>query len=111
VARIGILSVSDGRPSVHHDLEHYVLGIERELASVLLARGHEVNCGAHVLWTNELATAEARRMADWRPDLTIINISVWAFPHCSSLALYPATSEQMHSLAALQMQLLCPSTD
>ena len=86
MARIGILSVSDGRPRVHHDIEQYVMGIERGLASVLRARGHEVSCGAHILWTNELATVEARRMADWRPDLTIINISVWAFPHFSSLA-------------------------
>ena len=34
-----------------------------------------------VVWTNELAVAEARRLADAQPDLTIVNIPVWAFPH------------------------------
>ena len=33
------------------------------------------------MWTNELAVSEARRIADARPALTIINIPVWAFPH------------------------------
>jgi len=34
-----------------------------------------------VIWTNELAVSEARRIADARPALTVINIPVWAFPH------------------------------
>ena len=39
-----------------------------------------------LVWTNELAVSEARRLADARPDLTIISIPVWAFPHFTMLA-------------------------
>ena len=39
-----------------------------------------------LVWTNRLATSEARRVAAARPDLTVFNIPVWAFPHFSMLA-------------------------
>src|ERR671918_195751 len=50
------------------------------------AAWHEVVRADQVVWTNESATAEAQRVADRRPDLTIFNIPVWAFPHFSMLA-------------------------
>ena len=50
------------------------------------AAGHEVVRAGEVVWTNALATSEARRVADARPDLTIFNIPVWAFPHFTMLA-------------------------
>lgn len=86
MARIGILTFSDGRDFVHHDLITFLADIEQKIAGVLTARGHEVIRGQEPIWTNELATREARRVADARPDLTIFNIPVWAFPHFSMLA-------------------------
>jgi L-fucose isomerase len=86
LARIGLLTFSDGRDFVQRDLADVTRQVETEIAQRLEARGHTVICGQEVIWTNELATREARRIADTHPDLTILNIPVWAFPHFSLLA-------------------------
>src|SRR5918997_1779539 len=78
--------MSDGRESVHRDIEKFARGVEGDLAAALGAAGHEVVRAREVVWTNRLASAEARRVANERPDLTIFNIPVWAFPHFSMLA-------------------------
>lgn len=86
MARIGLLTFSDGRDFVHRDLTVFLADVEQKISSALTARGHEVIRGEEPVWTNELATREARRVADARPDLTIFNIPVWAFPHFTMLA-------------------------
>lgn len=86
MARLGILTVSDGRPSVHQDLENFVLGSQERLSNALSARGHSVICAERLVSSNHDAVAQARRLADQRPDLCIINIPVWAFPHFTMLA-------------------------
>ena len=86
MAKVGLLSVSDGRASVHGDVGKFALGVEDRIANALEARGHQVVRANDVVWTNELAVREARRLADARPDLTILNIAVWAFPHFTMLA-------------------------
>ncbi len=86
MARIGLLTFSDGRDFVHQDLIGFLSEIEQKIAAALRMRGHEVICGQEPVWTNELATREARRLADSRPDLTIFNLPVWAFPHFTMLA-------------------------
>jgi L-fucose isomerase len=78
--------MSDGREGVHRDIEKFARGVEAEISASLEAAGHEVVRAREVVWTNRLAVAEARRVADARPDLTIFNIPVWAFPHFSMLA-------------------------
>ena len=84
--RVGLLTMSDGRASVHGDVESFARGAEDRVAGALEAQGHEVLRGHEVVWTNEGAVAEARRLAASRPDVTIFNIPVWAFPHFSMLA-------------------------
>jgi L-fucose isomerase len=86
MATVGLLTVSDGRESVHKDVETFALGVETRIARALEALGHNVVRAREVVWTNELAVKEARRLADARPDLTIVNIPVWAFPHFTMLA-------------------------
>jgi L-fucose isomerase len=86
VARVGILTFSDGRPVVHRDLEDFVQNVERDLTGALEKAGHEVIRAEGSVWTNELAVSEGRRIAAERPDLTIFNIPVWAFPHFSMIA-------------------------
>ncbi len=86
MARIGLLTFSDGRDFVHRDLVPFLTDIEQKIVAALTAGGHEVIRGEEPIWTNELATQEARRVADARPDLTIFNIPVWAFPHFTMLA-------------------------
>ena len=78
--------MSDGREGVHRDIEKFARGVEAEISASLEAAGHEVVRAREVVWTNRLAVAEARRLADARPDLTVFNIPVWAFPHFSMLA-------------------------
>ncbi|BBL78257.1 L-fucose isomerase [Rubrobacter xylanophilus] len=86
MARIGILTMSDGRDFVHKDVEKFCRKVEAKISSALEAAGHEVVRAREVVWTNRLAVSEARRVADARPDLTVFNIPVWAFPHFSMLA-------------------------
>ena len=86
MARVGVLTMSDGREGVHRDIEKFALRVEAEISASLEESGHEVVRAREVVWTNRLAVSEARRVADARPDLTIFNIPVWAFPHFSMLA-------------------------
>ena len=60
--------------------------VEDDIVGALKAAGHEVVLSQEIVWTNRLAVKEARRVAAGRPDLTIFNIPVWAFPHFSMLA-------------------------
>jgi L-fucose/D-arabinose isomerase len=88
MAKIGILTFSDGRDFVHEGagVGAFARNVEAEVAGALEALGHVVVRAREIIWTNRLAVAEARRVADARPDLTIFNIPVWAFPHFSMLA-------------------------
>jgi L-fucose/D-arabinose isomerase len=81
MANVGLLTVSDGRASVHRDVERSASDVARRIAAAIEQAGHRVVEGEHLVWTNELAVSEARRIADARPALTIINVPVWAFPH------------------------------
>ncbi len=78
--------MSDGREGVHRDIEKFARRVEAEISASLEESGHEVVRAREVVWTNRLAVSEAKRIADERPDLTIFNIPVWAFPHFSMLA-------------------------
>jgi L-fucose/D-arabinose isomerase len=78
--------MSDGREGVHRDIEKFARRVEAKISASLEESGHEVVRAREVVWTNRLAVSEARRVADARPDLTIFNIPVWAFPHFSMLA-------------------------
>jgi L-fucose/D-arabinose isomerase len=88
LAKIGVLTFSDGRDFVHEGagVGAFARDVEDGVVGALEAAGHEVARAREVVWTNRLATSEARRVADERPDLTIFNIPVWAFPHFSMLA-------------------------
>ncbi|MGH3670401.1 MAG: fucose isomerase, partial [Pseudonocardiaceae bacterium] len=86
MARIGLLTFSDGRDFVHADIKAFGRDIEHRIAQALERAGHEVIRATEPIWTNTLATTEARRVADARPDLTIFNYPVWAFPHFTMLA-------------------------
>ena len=78
--------MSDGRDFVASDLAEFCTNAEEAVAQALTAEGHEVVRGREPIWTNELATSEARRIADHRPDITIFHYPVWAFPHFTMLA-------------------------
>lgn len=81
MAQVGLMTVSDGREGVHRDVEEFASAVEHRIARALEQAGHEVIRAREIVWTNELAVSEARRLAAGQPDLTVINIPVWAFPH------------------------------
>ncbi|UGS34060.1 L-fucose/L-arabinose isomerase family protein [Capillimicrobium parvum] len=83
---IGLLTVSDGRPSVQADIGDFVADSEQRLAGALTDRGFSVVRASEIVGSNDVAVREARRIAAARPDLTLINIPVWAFPHFTMLA-------------------------
>ncbi|MGZ4359664.1 MAG: hypothetical protein ACXVYM_01965 [Gaiellaceae bacterium] len=78
MATVGLLTVSDGRASVHRDIKAFAAGVEERIASALAAADHHVVRAREIVWTDELAVVEARRIADARPALTVINIPVVA---------------------------------
>jgi L-fucose isomerase len=84
--RVGLLTMSDGRDFVHRQVEGFARDCEDRIAAALRADGHDVTRAGSLLWTSDLATSQARRVADARPDLTIFNYPVWAFPHFTMLA-------------------------
>ncbi|NUT45228.1 MAG: L-fucose/L-arabinose isomerase family protein [Thermoactinospora sp.] len=86
MARIGLLNMSDGRDYVARDLVDHIDQATATLAEELRRAGHEVVVAPEIVWTNELATSQARWVADQRPDLTVFNYAVWAFPHFTMLA-------------------------
>jgi L-fucose isomerase len=81
VATVGLLTVSDGRKSVHSEIASFAAEVEDQIASALERSGHTVVRAQSLVWTNELAVSEARRIAAASTAITIINIPVWAFPH------------------------------
>jgi L-fucose/D-arabinose isomerase len=52
MARIGLLSISDGRPYVHHDTTTFVRAAEDRLASALEAAGHDVVRAGELVTSN-----------------------------------------------------------
>jgi L-fucose isomerase len=89
--RVGILSFSDGRDFVHKDVASFVAEVEARIAVACQASGHDVVRGSEPITSNHVAVYEARRLAAQRPDITIFNYPVWAFPHFSVHAAHATT--------------------
>jgi len=85
--KIGILTFSDGRESVHRELEALNLEFQGKLASALEATGEVTPIsGRETIWTAELAKNEATRLRSEGCELTIFNFAVWSFPHLAAIA-------------------------
>jgi len=85
MAKVGILSFSDGREFVHKDLSKMLKGFEDRIVKRLEGVGHEV-VTARQIWTNDLAVSEAKALAGAGVECTIFNYAVWCFPHFTALA-------------------------
>jgi L-fucose isomerase len=81
MSRVGILSFSDGRSFVHQTLAEFVEKVEGRIVAACESLGAEVVRGTEAVTSPEAAVREARRLAAQRPDLTIFNFPVWAWPH------------------------------
>lgn len=86
MARIGVLSLSDGRDYVHAGIIDFIMTSQNHLVERLRAAGHDVVVGSEVISDNGLATSVAKEVAAQNVDLTVLNYAVWAFPHFTMLA-------------------------
>ncbi len=85
MAKIGVLTFSDGREFVARDLAAMNRDFQERLANRLRADGHEVIAG-EIVWSADSARTEGRRLAHAGCDATIFNYAVWAFPHFTAIA-------------------------
>ncbi|MGC7101994.1 L-fucose/L-arabinose isomerase family protein [Amycolatopsis lurida] len=86
MARIGVLSVSDGRGHVHERNAAFIQSTLDALVSALTRAGHQVVTGAAPLSDNALAVSVPREIAAAGVDVTVFHYPVWSFPHFSMLA-------------------------
>jgi L-fucose/D-arabinose isomerase len=86
MARVALLTMSDGRDFVARDLTGFCQEAEDAVAAALAAAGHQVEHDGEPVSTSGVATSSARRLAATQPDLTIFHYPVWAFPHFTMLA-------------------------
>jgi L-fucose isomerase len=86
MARIGVVSLSDGRDYVHSGLVDFVRGAEDRLVAALTEAGHEVVRASAPVSAAPLATSIARELEAAGTDLTVLHYCVWAFPHFTMLA-------------------------
>lgn len=86
MARIGVITISDGRAHVHARNAEFIQGKQDALVASLRAAGHEVVVGDELVSTNTLATSVSRRVAAAEVDVTVLYYTVWAFPHFTMLA-------------------------
>jgi L-fucose isomerase len=86
MATVGLLSFSDGRRFAHDIVRDEITAAETAIRGVLEERGHEVIPAAELIWSNELAVREGRRIGAAGPDCVIFNFAAWAFPHFAMLA-------------------------
>ncbi|GHE86760.1 L-fucose isomerase [Amycolatopsis deserti] len=86
MARIGVISISDGRDHVHARNARFIQSKQDALVRSLTEAGHEVVAGSDLVATNTLATSVAREVAAAGVDVTIFYYAVWSFPHFTILA-------------------------
>lgn len=86
MARIGVVSISDGRGHVHARNSSFIQSKQDALVASLRAAGHEVVVGRDLVATNDLAVSVAREVAAADVDVTVFYYAVWSFPHFTMLA-------------------------
>lgn len=89
MAKVGLITFSDGRDFAYAHTRDFCIAAERRLVAALEGCGHNVVCARSAVGSNEQATSEARAIAAQHPDVTMFHYPVWAFPHFSMLAAGP----------------------
>src|SRR3972149_8674936 len=85
MAKVGILTFSDGRRYTHEPQLEENRRFEARLRNALAAQGFDVVTG-ELVWSNALAKSEGEKLARAGADCTIFNYAVWAFPQFTVLA-------------------------
>jgi L-fucose isomerase len=82
--RVGVLDFGDGRRFLQTPLEPVNRQFREQLVRRLEAGGFEVVTGDEVIWQNDVAVRNGRRMAG--TDVVVFNFSVWAWPQYARVA-------------------------
>jgi L-fucose/D-arabinose isomerase len=83
--RVGVLDFGDGRHFLQTPLEPVNRQFRARLGARLESAGFEVIVADEVIWQNEIAVRNGRRMAE-AADVVVFNFSVWAWPQYSRVA-------------------------
>jgi L-fucose isomerase len=102
MARVALLTMSDGRDFVARDLTGCCREAQDAAAAALAAAGHEVEHRAEPVSTGDVTTSSAGRLAATQPDPTVFHYPVRALPHFTMLAA-SATSAPLLLLGANQI--------
>ena len=86
MAKIGVITFSDGRKNVHDSTLEMNTGFQTALVKFLEKAGHTVVIADEIPWTNELARAAGQKMQAQRVDMTIFNYAIWSWPHFTAIA-------------------------
>ena len=82
--RVGVLDFGDGRRFLQAPLEPINRQFRERLVARLEAAGFDVIAADEVIWQNDIAVRNARRMST--ADVVIFNFSVWAWPQYARVA-------------------------
>lgn len=82
--RVGLLSFSDGRASVHNNLKGYIQEQADSIRKALEATGEvEILEASDIVWSNALAKKLALEVKKQLPDVLVFNVPIFAFPNFS----------------------------
>ena len=85
--KVGVLTFSDGRDYLHKELLPTTMAYQKKLVACLEATlAVEVVAGTEIIWTNEGAVRESKRLAAAGVQATIFNYAIWCYPHLTALA-------------------------
>src|SRR5687767_2066617 len=84
--RVGVLDFGDGRRFLQTPLEKINRQFREGLVRRLEGDGFEVVAGDEVIWQNDIAVRNGRRMAAEGADAVVFNFSVWAWPQYARVA-------------------------
>src|SRR2546422_10122230 len=85
--KVGLLTFSDGRKFAHDMLREMNIEFQNKFKARLEATGnYEVVAGQEIVWHPEVAKREGRRLLEAGVEATILNYTVWGFPHLTLIA-------------------------
>ena len=84
--RVGVLDFGDGRHYLQAPLEPVNRQFRQQLVGRLESAGFDVVVGDDVIWQNDIAVRNGRRMAAEGVDAVVFNYSVWAWPQYARVA-------------------------
>ncbi len=84
--KVGLLDFGDGRSFLQTPLEPVNREYRQKLIRFLEEEGFDPVVGDEVIWQNEIAVRNGRKLAAEGVDVTVFNFSVWAWPQYSRVA-------------------------